>query len=61
MEVFIVPWYEIPGALLGDGLWAQLRPGSTKDNFASTEMNERCTNYQISSSFSLSDNETDEQ
>jgi len=28
---------EIPGALLGYGLWAHLRPGSMKDNFASTE------------------------
>jgi len=28
---------EIPGAFLGDGLWAHLQPGSTKDNFAPTE------------------------
>jgi len=32
-EVFI----EIPGALLGDGLSAHLRPGSTRDNFTSNE------------------------
>jgi len=35
-EVFIVPWQEIPGALVGDVLWAHLRPGPTKDSFAST-------------------------
>jgi len=27
----------LTGALLGDGLWAHLQPGFTKDNFAPTE------------------------
>jgi len=31
------PGKKYQGLLLVDGLWAHLRPGSTKDNFASTE------------------------